>query len=213
GGPPNNWEALFGHSAWQWDPQTKQFWYHFFYPEQPDLNYRNPDVRKAMYDVARFWLDRGVAGFRLDAISILFEDPEWRDNPILPGKNAYGDPNMINKYNTLQPEIHDVLKELRAVLDSYPDHPVLIGETSVDEVQQLYDMYGKNNDEIQLPMDFSFAYVNKRSAAEFRKRIAEIEKNPVNGQPTFLFGNHDVVRFYNRYGDGKHNDQITKMMA
>jgi alpha-glucosidase len=83
GGPPNNWQALFGHSAWKLDPRTNQYYYHFFYPEQPDLNWRNPAVRKAMYDTARFWLDRGVAGFRLDAVGVLFEDPELHDNPLI----------------------------------------------------------------------------------------------------------------------------------
>ncbi|HEY9712402.1 MAG TPA: alpha-amylase family glycosyl hydrolase, partial [Chroococcales cyanobacterium] len=88
--PPNNWLSCFGHSAWKFDPKTDQYYYHCFYPEQPDLNWRNPEVRKAMYDVVRFWLDRGVAGFRLDAIARLFEDPQLRDNPVLKGTDRYG---------------------------------------------------------------------------------------------------------------------------
>jgi alpha-glucosidase len=99
GGPPNNWQSVFGHSAWKFDPTTRQFYYHFFYPEQPDLNFRNPEVKKAMYDVARFWLDRGVAGFRLDAISTLYEDEKLTDNPIKPGVNSFGDPNMEHVNN------------------------------------------------------------------------------------------------------------------
>ena len=92
GGPPNNWQSWFGHSAWQLDPTTNQYYYHHFYVQQPDLNWRNPEVEKAMLDVMRFWLDRGASGFRIDAVSRLFEDPNLHDDPILPGKNAYGDP-------------------------------------------------------------------------------------------------------------------------
>ncbi len=79
GVPPNNWESVFGHSAWQWDTKTGQYYYHRFYIQQPDLNWTNPQVRKAMYDVERFWIHRGVAGFRLDAITSLFEDPDFSD--------------------------------------------------------------------------------------------------------------------------------------
>src|SRR5437762_1272009 len=82
GQPPNDWQSWFGHSAWQFDPSTGQYYYHHFYVQQPDLNWRNPDVRKAMYGAMRFWLDRGVAGFRLDAVSRLFEDPNLRDDPM-----------------------------------------------------------------------------------------------------------------------------------
>ena len=85
GGPPNNWQSWFGHSAWKHDPTTEQYYYHYFYTQQPDLNWRNPEVRKAMYDVMRFWLDKGVSGFRMDAVSRLFEDPEMHDDPYLPG--------------------------------------------------------------------------------------------------------------------------------
>jgi alpha-glucosidase len=212
--PPNNWLALFGHSAWQWDPKTNQYYYHFFYPEQPDLNWRNGQVKKAMNDVARFWLDRGVAGFRLDAINTLYEDAGLHDNPVKPGKNAYGDPNMDDKFNyLLLPEIKDTMRDLRKVLDSYPDNPVLLGETTAEKIDQLVAAYGKNNDEIQLPMDFRFAYINKLSAPEFRSKIAEIDDNEVGGQPTYVFSNHDIVRHYIRYGDGKNNDQIAKLTA
>ncbi|MGA8028545.1 MAG: alpha-amylase family glycosyl hydrolase, partial [Bryobacteraceae bacterium] len=93
GQPPNNWLSTFGHSAWQYDPKTKQSYYHYFYIQQPDLNWRNPEVEKAMFDAVRFWLDRGVAGFRLDAVPTLFEDPTLKDEAVLPGKNKFGDPN------------------------------------------------------------------------------------------------------------------------
>ncbi len=91
GKPPNNWISEFGGSAWKFDRTTAQWYYHFFYPQQPDLNWRNPEVEKAMFDVTRWWYKRGVAGFRLDAVDTLFEDPDLHDNPVLPGTNKYGD--------------------------------------------------------------------------------------------------------------------------
>src|SRR5215831_18401254 len=110
--PPNNWLSTFGGSAWKFDPTTGQWYYHFFYAQQPDLNWRNPEVEKAMFDVTRWWYKRGVAGFRLDAVDTLFEDPNLDDNPVLPGKNAYGDPNEQELYNKKLPEVHDALRGL-----------------------------------------------------------------------------------------------------
>jgi len=213
GGPPNNWLSIFGHSAWQLDKTTHQYYYHFFYPEQPDLNWRNHEVRKAMYNVVRFWLNRGVSGFRLDAVGCLFEDPNLHDNPVLPGTNGFGDPNMENKFNDQYPEVHEVMQELRLVLDSYPDNPVLIGETSGSDVPKISLWYGTNLDEIQLPMNFIVAYLNKLSASQFRKTIGEWDANPIHGWPLYFFSNHDQMRHYLRYGDGVHNDAIAKVMA
>lgn len=216
GGPPNNWQALFGHSAWQFDSKTNQYYYHFFYPQQPDLNWRNPDVRRAMYDTAKFWLDKGVAGFRLDAVNTLYEVDSLPDNPIKPGGkvNRFGDPEMENKYNYLLPEIHDALRELRNELNQYSGHRVLIGETTDSRsIADLARMYGLNDDEIQLPMNFMFAFINKLAAPEFRKQIAAADKNPANGWPVYLFSNHDEPRAYNRYGDGTNNDDAAKILA
>jgi alpha-glucosidase len=210
GRPPNNWVSTFGGSAWQFDPTTNQYYYHYFYPQQPDLNWRNPAVKDAMFDVTRFWYNRGVSGFRLDAVDTLFEDPNLKDNPIKhPGKNAFGDPFEQNKYNTKLPEVHDILRGLRQVADEH--NAVLIGETWTADVAELNEYYGKGNDELQLPMDFLFTLVNKLSPAEFRKQIAEV--NAASGWPTFVISNHDIVRSYDRYGDGKHNDDIAKLMA
>ena len=209
GGPPNNWESLFGHSAWTFDPKTGQYYYHYFYVQQPDLNWRNPAVEKAMFDVTRWWYQRGVAGFRLDAVDTLFEDPDLRDNPILPGTNAYGDPNMVNKYNIKLPEVHDVLRRLRKVAD---DHgAVLIGETYTNDIGELKEYYGEHGDELQMPMDMMFAQVNRLSPDEFRRQIAALEG--AGGWPVYVLGNHDRPRSYNRYGDGQHNDAIAKLMA
>jgi alpha-glucosidase len=210
GEPPNNWVSLFGGSAWKFDPATNQYYYHFFYAAQPDLNWRNPAVKDAMFEVTRWWYKRGVAGFRLDAVETLFEDPGLHDNPIAsPGKNAYGDPIEKNEYNSKLPELHEVLRGLRKVADE--SDGVLIGETWTADVAELNEYYGKGNNELQLPMDFLFAMVNKLSPAEFRKQIAAV--NAASGWPTFVISNHDIVRSYDRYGDGKHNDQIAKLMA
>jgi alpha-glucosidase len=215
GQPPNNWLALFGGSAWQFDPATKQFYYHFFYPEQPDLNWRNPQVKAAMWDAAEFWLKRGAAGYRLDAVNTIYEDPALADNPIVAGKtNRFGEPEMINANNYLQPGLHETLQELRAVVDKFPQQPVLIGETTdAKNIEQLAKWYGPSNNEIQLPMNFMFAYIDKLSAPEFRKMIGDADANPANGWPVYLFSNHDVTRAYNRYGDGENNDQIAKLLA
>src|SRR5256884_2516455 len=206
--PPNNWLSTIGHSAWKFDPKTGQWYYHYFYPEQPDLNWRNPALEKAMFDVTRWWYQRGVSGFRLDAVDTLFEDPDLRDNPVLPGKNKYGDPNMDEKYNKKLPAVHDVLRDLRKVADQHG--AVLIGETWTKNIDELKQYYGEHSNELQMPMDFLFARVDKFSASEFRKQIAGV--NAV-GWPVYVLSNHDIVRAYVRYGDGVHNDAIAKVMA
>ena len=207
--PPNNWISTFGHSAWKFDPTTGQYYYHYFYVEQPDLNWRNPAVKDAMFDVTRWWYKRGVSGFRLDAVDTLFEDPQLRDNPVLPGKNNYGDPVTEHKYNTKLPELHNTLRDLRKVADGY--NAVLIGETYTKDINELKQYYGPNLDEVQMPMDLMFCKVNRLSAAEFRQQIAWVESS--GGWPTYVIGNHDMPRSYVRYGDGKNNDSIAKLMA
>ncbi len=209
GVPPNNWISDFGGSAWQFDPKTGQYYYHFFEVGQPDLNWRNPKVEKAMFDVTRFWYKHGVSGFRLDAVDLLFEDPNLQDNPVLPGTNGLGDVKMENKYNDKLPEVHTELKKLRSVADQ--SNAVLIGETYTSNRDELKEYYGDHNDEIQMPMDFMFCEVNKLSPAEFRTQIANAEST--GGWPVYVIGNHDMPRSYVRYGDGQHNDQIAKLMA
>jgi alpha-glucosidase len=212
GQPPNNWQSWFGHSAWQWDETTRQYFYHYFYVQQPDLNWRNPEVHAAMDGVLDFWMKRGVAGFRIDAVSRLFEDPNLHDDPYLPGRNAYGDRNIKHLYTDDLPQVHDVLKEVRQVVDKYPGDPVLVTEADEPNVEALTKMYG-NNDEVQLPMDFQIADVNQLSASRFRELFDQIESNSAHGQPEYFFSNHDQPRQWDRYGDGVHNDQIAKLMA
>ena len=209
GQPPNNWISGFGGSTWKLDPLTGQYYYHYFATAQPDLNWRNPAVEKAMFDVTRFWYKHGVSGFRLDAVDLLFEDPELRDNPVLAGLNEMGDPKTVEQYNDKLPENHDVLRRLRGVADE--NDAVLVGETYTESAAELKEYYGTHNDEIQLPMDFMFCKVDKLSATEFRRQIALAEST--GGWPTYVIGNHDMERSYVRYGDGQHNDEIAKLMA
>ncbi len=162
-----------------------------------------------MFDVTRWWYKRGVAGFRLDAVDTLFEDPDLRDNPLLPGKNKYGDPNMDEKYNKKLPEVHDVLRDLRKVADQHG--AVLIGETWTKNIDELNQYYGEHSNELQMPMDFMFTRVDQLSPPEFRKQIAAVDS--AGGWPVYVISNHDIVRSYNRYGDGQHNDAIAKLMA
>jgi alpha-glucosidase len=209
GGPPNSWTSTFGGSAWTMVPTRNQYYYHYFYAAQPDLNWRNPDVVKAMYGTAAWWFKRGIAGFRLDAVDTLYEDPNLRDNPPIDNeKNAYGDQVYNEIYNKKLPELHTALKGLRKVADQY--NAVLIGETWTDNINELKEYYG-NNDEVQMPMDFLFTMVNKVSAPDFRKQINAAESS---GQwPVYVLSNHDIRRVYDRYGDGQHNDQIAKLLA
>jgi alpha-glucosidase len=209
GQPPNNWLSTFGTAAWTFDPKTGQYYYHYFYPQQPDLNWRNPAVEKAMLDVTRFWYKRGVAGFRLDAVDTLYEDPNLTDNPVLPGSDKFGRPNMDEKYDKKLPEVHDAMRKLRATADQYG--AVLIGETWTSNVEQLKDYYGANNDELQMPMDLMMTGFKGLSADEYRKHIAAV--NGAGHWPVYVITNHDIVRSYTRYADGTHNDDIAKMMA
>jgi len=207
--PPNNWTSLFGGSAWQWSSQTNQYYYHFFYPQQPDLNWRNPKVQDAMFDVTRFWYKRGVVGFRLDAVDTLFEDPNLTDNPPMPSNDAYGQPNQERKYNTNLPEVMDVLAGLRTVANQY--QAVLIGETWTNTFEALKRYYGGHHEGIQMPMDLAFTKLTPLSPSVFRQHIAGVVGT--GEWPVWVMSNHDIVRAYTRFGDGKHNDEIAKVLA
>jgi alpha-glucosidase len=199
--PPNNWISLFGHSAWQYDATTNQFYLHQFYPQQPDLNWRNAEVKKAMFDAVRFWLNRGVAGFRLDAVTQLFEDPQFRDAKVLPGKTSFGDNNQDNSLYTNLPELQGWLRDLRKVTDSAVGQRVLIGETYVDTPAALAQMYG-HGDELQLPMDTQLAFINKLDVTAFRTKLTEAETKLNGNLPLLLFDNHDNDRSWDRFSSG-----------
>jgi alpha-glucosidase len=212
GTPPSNWLSIFGHSAWQWDATRQQYYYHAFYKEQPDLNWRNRQVRDAMYDMIRGWMRRGVAGFRLDAVPQLFEDPQRQDEKYLPGLTAYGDRQTTRVHTDNLPQVHEVYRELRQVVDSVPG-TVLIGETYLSNVEELAKAYGPKNDELQLPMDTQYGMINKLSAKPFRDKLRDAETGINGNMPLFMFDNHDNRRSWNRYGDGKHDDAIARLIA
>jgi alpha-glucosidase len=215
--PPNNWVSLFGGSAWEWVPARHQYYYHKFYKQQPDLNWSNPAVEKACFDAMRFWLDRGVAGFRLDAIPTLFEDPQLRNEPEAGGLNAQGDPNLKEIYTSNLPEVHDVIRRMRKMADSYPGNRVLIGETYLPNTAALDKWYGSDaQDELQLPMDMLVGMHgdhDKLDAATFRAHIEEADTQVHGGRPLFVFDNHDNMRSWERYGDGVHNEAIARVIA
>ena len=212
--PPNNWLSVYGGSAWEYVPAVGQFYYHRFYRQQPDLNWRNPQVERAMFDVMRFWLDRGAAGFRLGAVTALFQDPQLRNAAPLGGKNAQGDPNLSDAHTNNLPETHAVLRRLRAMLDHYPDERVLVGETYVSNTTQLSAWYGgARHNELQLPMDTAFGFGTKLDAGAFRRHLTETATQLQGSLPLLLLDNHDNVRSWDRYGDGTHNAEIAKILA
>lgn len=212
--PPNNWVSLFGGPAWAWVPAVQQFYYHRFYRQQPDLNWRNPVVETSMFDAMRFWLDRGVAGFRLDAITELFEDRQLRDAPALGGRNAQGDLILSDIYVKNLPEVHDVIRRLRAMTDTYTGERVLIGETYVPTTAEIDPWYGgARHDELQLPMDTLVGLGRQLDAATFRARLSEAQTQLHGSQPLLVFDNHDNARSWDRFGDGVHNAAIARIVA
>ncbi|MGP8186402.1 MAG: alpha-glucosidase [Terracidiphilus sp.] len=212
--PPNNWRSVFGGSAWEWVPAVHQFYYHAFYKQQPDLNWRNPEVIKQMDKVLQFWLDRGVAGFRLDAIPSLFEDEQLRDEPEVGGMNAYGDPILARNFTDNLPEDHMVTRHLRALVEQYPGDRILVGETYLPSTAELDKWYGgAAHDELQLAMDMLLGFSKTFDASVFRRYIGEAETGLHGSQPLFVFNNHDNPRSMDRYGDGAHNTEIAKVLA
>jgi alpha-glucosidase len=201
GGPPNNWISNFGGSAWQWDEATGQYYYHAFLSEQPDLNWRNPEVRAAMHDVLRFWLDRGVDGFRVDVIWHLMKDPDLRDNPENPGYMP-GQPDisrLLQEHSADHPDVHDVIVELRRVVDEYSER-VLIGEIYLP-LDRLMAYYGRDLDETHLPFNFQLLQT-AWNAREVARVVEEYEAAlPPGGWPNWVLGNHDQPRIAARVGE------------
>jgi len=208
--PPTHWTSGFGGITWAWDEPTRQWYYHFFLAQQPDLNWRNSEVRRAMFDVARFWLKRGASGFRLDATPYLFEDANFPEDPNPP---KTGRAVFLRPYNAGLPECHDVLRELRSVVDESHSQSVLLGESLTPNLQELAQLYGKNHDELQLPMDFLFADIKALDAQRFKAQIDAAETQLNGGTPVFFLGNHDRPRQWDVFGDGQHNPQIAKLTA
>ena len=202
GGPPNNWRSEFGGSAWQYDEATGQYYHHAFAAAQPDLNWRNPEVRRAMHDVLRFWLDRGVDGFRVDVMWHVVKDAELRDNPVNPDFVEGRDPDyrrVVPAYSADQPEVHDVVAEMRAVLDEY-DERVLIGEIYLP-VDRLVAYYGRP-DRPGAHMPFNFNLIGAPwDARELELLIDHFEGSlPDDAWPNWVLGNHDQPRIATRLG-------------
>ena len=155
GGRPNNWLSEFGGPAWAFDAATDQYYYHAFLPEQPDLNWRNPDVRAAIYDVMRFWLGKGVGGFRVDVLWHLLKDDARRDNPANPGWHEGMSPTqrLLPIYTTDLPDMQSIVREMRAVIDEF-DERVLIGELYLP-IERLVRYYGEELDGAHLPFNFA----------------------------------------------------------
>jgi alpha-glucosidase len=200
GGPPNNWLSEFGGGAWAYDAVTEQYYYHAFLAQQPDLNWRNPEVRQAIYDVMRFWLNKGVDGFRVDVIWHLIKDAGFRDNPPNPYFHEGRPPHeaILTRYSTDQSEVHEVVAEMRRVTDEF-DARVLIGEVYLP-LQRLVAYYG--NDLAGAQMPFNFALLSTLwSARSIEKIIADYEKAlPAGAWPNWVLGNHDRPRVVNRVG-------------
>ncbi len=200
GGPPNNWVANFGGSAWEWDPLTGQYYYHAYLTQQPDLNWRNPDVCQAMLDVLRFWLDRGVDGFRIDALRQVIKDEEFRDNPPNPRYTPDQGPyqSQLPIYSADRPEVHDVIRDLRGVIDAYSEK-LMIGELYLP-LERLVRYYGVDNSGVHLPTNFHLILTAWR-AADIAALVETYEGLlPQGAWPNWVLGNHDRHRIASRIG-------------
>ncbi len=208
GGPPNNWLSVFGGPAWTWDAATGQYYLHSFLSSQPDLDWRNPAVERAMHDVMRFWLGRGVDGLRLDAIYFIAKDPALRDNPPSSQRGAFH--KSFGAYDAQQhlydknhPDLHALLRRMRAVADEYstPEQPrVLVGEAHIYDFDKLARFYGAALDELHLPFNFSLLQATGE-ADWFRRTVAAFEAAlPPGAWPNYVLGNHDETRLATRFG-------------
>ena len=211
GGPPNNWMSRFGGSAWQFDEHTGQYYLHLYDVKQPDLNWRNPKVRQAMYEVLRFWLDRGVDGFRIDALEVLLKDEQFRDNPMNPEWKPGDPPNtrLIEHYIVDQPGMHGIMQEMRALTENYGQR-VLIGELYLP-VERLMPYYGERLDEIHLPFNFQFVTMPTWEASTIRQVVDAYESAlPEGAWPNWVLGNHDRSRIATRVG--REQARLTQML-
>ncbi len=195
---PNNWEAASGGSAWQFDPPSQQFFYHAFFDCQPDLNWRNREVRRAMLEVMRFWLDRGVDGFRADLINYLIEDDQLRDNPRSL-KGWWMGHFQRPEFNRDRPETHEAVREIRALLDQYDDR-MIVGETMSFPWEESQAHTFVNRRELHLGFNMEF-YVFRFRAAAFRAVVDRYERQAsADGWPAWTLSNHDIPRHVGRYG-------------
>ncbi|HEX8687057.1 MAG TPA: alpha-amylase family glycosyl hydrolase, partial [Pyrinomonadaceae bacterium] len=218
GSRPNNWSSSFGPVAWTLDEKTGQYFYHYFYPQQPELNWRNPEVERRMLETVRFWLRRGADGFRLDAVNYLYEDPQLRDNPVL-AELRFGsttEHEQEKKYNRDLPEVQDAVVRLRAFNDRVNPQSVLVGEAYVPRWEELMRYYGPADNGVHLPFNFFLVMEPARSqlkAPVFRDVVVRSEQALRGRWTTYVLSNHDIPRHYDRLGDGKHNEEVARLTA
>ncbi|MCE9499432.1 MAG: alpha-glucosidase C-terminal domain-containing protein [Leptospira sp.] len=215
GKEPNKWLGSFGGKAWEFDEKTGQYYYHAFLKEQPDLNWRNPEVRKAVFKMIKFWLDLGVDGFRLDVVNYYIKDEQLRNNPVNIFKGVRPYDWQYHIYDRNRPETHEIIKGFRKLLNSYKDR-MSVGEVFQEppgtaELPAAY--YGEKNDELHMAFNFSFLY-SKWNAGSFMKSVLESEKfHPGTHWPNYTLSNHDQPRHYYRYRRRDESVQRAKIAA
>jgi alpha-glucosidase len=204
GGPPNNWVSTFGGPAWTFDEASGQYYLHNFLPEQPDLNWWNPEVRQAFDEILRFWFDRGIAGFRIDVCNMVIKDAHLRDNPPSGPDDPFLERMFGQRwlYNANRPEVHQVIARWRQVADSYAPGRLLLGETNVESLETLAEFYGNGHDELHL--GFNFPFLESDFSAEALRGIVERTEEllPAGAWPVWTGSNHDVSRLATRWADG-----------
>ena len=193
----NNWQSVFGGRAWNWVPERGQFYYHMFLAEQPDLNWRNPQVRQSVFDIFRFWLERGVDGFRLDVFNAYFKDAQFRDNPLQPGLRPFDAQRHI--YDCDRPEMMPLLQELRGLLDSYTER-YAVGETFIATPEKAASYCGPGKLHAAFNFQFTGQSFNPAKLLQAIQRWETATGNKV--WPNYVLGNHDVVRPATRYTPG-----------
>ena len=218
GSPPNNWMSLFGGVAWRWEPRRGQYYLHNFLASQPDLNFHDPDVRKATLDNVEFWLRKGVDGLRLDAINFCFHDRQLRDNPPKPPEERVGrgfspdNPYAFQRhyYNNTQPENLAFLEDLRALLDRYPEATTLGEISSEDSLATM----GEYVNDRRLHMGYSFELLTEDFTAAYIRRTAEdLEARMADGWPCWAISNHDVPRAVTRWGGAAASAAFAKQLV
>ena len=204
--PPNNWQSIFGGKAWDYDEKTGEWYYHMFVKEQPDLNWRNPDVRAEMISVFRFWADRGVDGFRLDVFNEFFKDDQFRDNPAKFGIRPFD--QQVHIYDADRPEMMGVVEEIRATLDAYPER-YAVGETFLADPKTSAKYCGDGK--LQAAFNFAFIHFGWKPD-KFLKFVLEWEATLVETWPNYVLNNHDTVRSATRF-HAPENDERMKVAA
>lgn len=218
GTPPNNWLAIFGGCAWEWEPRRQQYYLHNFLRSQPDINFHNPDVRQAVLDNVEFWLKKGVDGFRLDAITFCFHDELLRDNPAKPKEKRQGrgfsEDNpyayQYHYYNNDRPQTIQFIEALRQLINRYPG-TVTLGEVSAEYSLAVMAAYTKGDDRLHMAYSFELL-TDDYSAAYIRQTVEALENSIGDGWPCWAIGNHDVQRVASRWGRGKQTSDMAKML-